>query len=679
MIFFFTNARKHGLCDLMADCGIGFQKRCKSRSRRMVLVMGIMVFNVFVFQILGFLSRGALSPHFGEVEILDLEKSSSLYGGSSSSTSVSIGKFSLLNGLQNSGNSSVVFKGPKKFEALNMGNKFDDDNKERDEKLEGGDHAGDDIDRGNSLQKRASVGKIVEFDHGAFNDLGKLNLALPLEQFKKPDEESPSDRRESVHLASDIKNQSAGRSHYDSSDTIVNAASGSSFSGQSQTFQETPMLNGATSGENFTGFRILSINRKKNMGFPVGYPIGLPPVYISEMNRLLVMNRNAYHSMRPRWPSSLDQQLFAIRAQIESAPIIKNIQELYAPAFRNISVFKRSYELMVRTLKVYVYKEGQKPIFHQPLLNGIYSSEGWFMKLMEGNRNFIVKDPRKAHLFYLPFSSRLLQSTLYVPNSHNRTLMELCLKEYLDKIATKYPFWNRTGGADHFLVACHDWAPYETASSLVLAIRALCTADVHSGFVLGKDVSLPQIYIWSAGQYHLRGIGGRPANKRHILAFFAGKLHGRLRPILLQHWENKDPDMKIFGPMSSINMNKMDYIQHMKNSKYCLCPSGHEGNSPRIVESIFYECVPVLISDNYVPPFFEVLNWDAFAVILPEKDVPRLKSILVSIHEKKYLKLQLGVRKVQKHFLWHTKPVKYDLFHMTLHSIWYNRLYQIRT
>lgn len=121
----------------------------------------------------------------------------------------------------------------------------------------------------------------------------------------------------------------------------------------------------------------------------------------------------------------------------------------------------RSYELMVRTLKVYVYKEGQKPIFHQPLLNGIYSSEGWFMKLMEGNRNFIVKDPRKAHLFYLPFSSRLLQSTLYVPNSHNRTLMELCLKEYLDKIATKYPFWNRTGGADHFLVACHDWVSFK--------------------------------------------------------------------------------------------------------------------------------------------------------------------------------------------------------------------------
>lgn len=129
--------------------------------------------------------------------------------------------------------------------------------------------------------------------------------------------------------------------------------------------------------------------------------------------------------------------------------------------FMGTKVNCRSYELMVRTLKVYVYKEGQKPIFHQPLLNGIYSSEGWFMKLMEGNRNFIVKDPRKAHLFYLPFSSRLLQSTLYVPNSHNRTLMELCLKEYLDKIATKYPFWNRTGGADHFLVACHDWVSFK--------------------------------------------------------------------------------------------------------------------------------------------------------------------------------------------------------------------------
>lgn len=112
---------------------------------------------------------------------------------------------------------------------------------------------------------------------------------------------------------------------------------------------------------------------------------------------------------------------------------------------------------MERTLKVYVYKEGEKPIFHQPILKGLYASEGWFMKLMEGNKKFAVKDPRKAHLFYMPFSSRMLEFSLYVRNSHNRTNLRDYLRLYSEKIASKYRHWNRTRGADHFLVACHDW------------------------------------------------------------------------------------------------------------------------------------------------------------------------------------------------------------------------------
>ncbi|CAA6666022.1 unnamed protein product [Spirodela intermedia] len=122
----------------------------------------------------------------------------------------------------------------------------------------------------------------------------------------------------------------------------------------------------------------------------------------------------------------------------------------------------------------------------------------------------------------------------------------------------------------------------------------------------------------------------------------------------------------------------MTYIEHMKSSKFCVCPRGYEVNSPRIVEALFYECVPVIISDGYVPPFFEVLDWEAFAVFVPERDIPRLKEILTAISEEKYRALQAGVRRVQQHFLWHSVPVKYDLFHMTLHSIWYNRVLNVR-
>jgi hypothetical protein len=156
-------------------------------------------------------------------------------------------------------------------------------------------------------------------------------------------------------------------------------------------------------------------------------------------------------------------------------------------------------------------------------------------------------------------------------------------------------------------------------------------------------------------------------------------MHGYLRPILLQHWENKDPDMKIFGRLPKVKgRGKMNYARYMKSSKYCICAKGYEVNSPRVVEAIFYECVPVIISDNFVPPFLEVLNWESFAVFVLEKDIPNLKKILLSIPAKKYRRMQMRVKRVQQHFLWHARPVKYDVFHMILHSIWYNRVFQMQ-
>lgn len=112
---------------------------------------------------------------------------------------------------------------------------------------------------------------------------------------------------------------------------------------------------------------------------------------------------------------------------------------------------------MERLLKVYIYKEGEKPGFHQPYMRGIYASEGWFLKLMEKNKKFVVRDPKKAHLFYLPFSSKMLRTTFSEQNFGGKKDLENYLKSYVGLISRKYRFWNRTGGADHFLVACHDW------------------------------------------------------------------------------------------------------------------------------------------------------------------------------------------------------------------------------
>ena len=176
----------------------------------------------------------------------------------------------------------------------------------------------------------------------------------------------------------------------------------------------------------------------------------------------------------------------------------------------------------------------------------------------------------------------------------------------------------------------------------------------------------------------LQDLGGKPASQRSILAFYAGQMHGRVRPILLQYWAGKDEDMKIYGPLPSKVSKNMSYVQHMKSSKFCICPMGYEVNSPRIVEAIYYECVPVIIADNFVPPFDQVLDWSSFSLTVAEKDIPYLKRILLDLPLSRYIYLQANVKRLQKHFLWHAKPIKYDLFHMILHSIWFSRLSQIQ-
>uniref|UniRef100_M8CFX5 Exostosin-1 n=1 Tax=Aegilops tauschii TaxID=37682 RepID=M8CFX5_AEGTA len=408
-----------------------------------------------------------------------------------------------------------------------------------------------------------------------------------------------------------------------------------------------------------------------------------PPTRRSDVSEDLDESGNAEPPSRPEmplWSTKADEELIYAKKEIADAPLVVGDPDLYAPLFRNISVFRRSYELMERLLKVFIYHDGAKPIFHSPELKGIYASEGWFMKLMEADQNFVVRDPNRAHLFYLPYSARQLEHNLYVPGSNTLDPLSIFMKNYIDMISAKFPYWNRTKGADHFFVACHDWGPYTTKLHDELrknTIKALCNADVSEGvFIRGRDVSLPETYLKSARR-PVRDIGGKPAAERSILAFFAGQMHGRVRPVLVKYWGGKDADMRIYTRIPRQITRRMNYAKHMKSSKYCICPMGYEVNSPRIVEAIYYECVPVIIADNFVLPFDDALDWTAFSVVVAEKDVPRLKEILLAIPESRYITMRSNVKKVQRHFLWHTKPVKYDIFHMILHSVWFSRVNQV--
>ncbi|KAL4299774.1 hypothetical protein AHAS_Ahas17G0134500 [Arachis hypogaea] len=116
---------------------------------------------------------------------------------------------------------------------------------------------------------------------------------------------------------------------------------------------------------------------------------------------------------------------------------------------------------------------------------------------LEGNKRFIVKDPRRAHLFYLPFSSQKLRITL-AEQKLNGKQMEQYLERYVHLIARRYRFWNRTRGADHFLVACHDWVNEEEAS--LFDVLQLLLASVIFVSLFQK---LPKVSFGTIGDYVL--------------------------------------------------------------------------------------------------------------------------------------------------------------------------------
>ncbi|CAM8916497.1 unnamed protein product [Rhodiola kirilowii] len=375
----------------------------------------------------------------------------------------------------------------------------------------------------------------------------------------------------------------------------------------------------------------------------------------------------------------LEEGLALTRALIRNSSTERNNSKLSdSKIYRNPSAFFRSYKEMEKRFKVYVYSEGDLPIVHHGPCKDIYASEGRFIHEIErgmaGGR-FRTTDPDKAHVYFMPFSVTWMVKYIYTPGTQTLAPLKQFLSDYVRVISTKHPFWNTTQGADHFMLACHDWGPHVTKGDAQLhniSIRVLCNANTSEGFNPQKDATLPEIRLFS-GSVSPKLLYPPQSNysSRQHLAFFAGGLHGPIRPILIHHWKGRDrPDIQVYEYLPK----NIDYYDLMLNSKFCICPSGYEVASPRIVEAIYAECVPVIISKNYVLPFSDVLNWEMFSVTVQVSEIPRLKEILMEISEERYAKLKDGLIAVRKHFMLNEPAKRYDVFHMILHSVWLRRL-----
>ncbi|MCL7031982.1 hypothetical protein MKW94_019314 [Papaver nudicaule] len=343
------------------------------------------------------------------------------------------------------------------------------------------------------------------------------------------------------------------------------------------------------------------------------------------------------------------------------------------PVYRNPYAFHQSYIEMERTFKIWTYKEGNLPMVHDGPHSYLYSIEGHFIDAMEDNTNpFAASNMEEAHTFFLPYSVSNMVDVLYERNAGYGPYIRV-VADYVRVISEKYHYWNRSGGGDHFMVSCHDWAPLVTSSApnklYKNVTRVVCNANSSESFDPKVDVSLPEISLITRTLLiptQSRKLGP----DRPILGFFAGGAHGDIRKILIKQWKDKDSELQVneYLPKGT------DYGALMAKTKFCLCPSGSEVASPRVVEAIHANCVPVLISDHYVLPFSDILDWSQFSIQVPVNKIPEMKTILLAVPDEKYRKLQKGVEQVRRHFTLNRPAKRFDVTHMILHSIWLRRL-----
>uniref|UniRef100_A0A6M2EXE1 Exostosin GT47 domain-containing protein n=1 Tax=Populus davidiana TaxID=266767 RepID=A0A6M2EXE1_9ROSI len=390
---------------------------------------------------------------------------------------------------------------------------------------------------------------------------------------------------------------------------------------------------------------------------------------------ILTLVSFTYLSFNSLHSSYFSSSSFSIAASsVSLAPVIKKTTILVedydddeiSDLYHSPRVFKLNYEEMERNFKIFIYPDGDPNTFYQTprKLTGKYASEGYFFQNIRESR-FQTQDPDQAHLFFIPISCHKMRG-----KGISYENMTIIVDNYVESLKSKYPYWNRTLGADHFFVTCHDVGVRATEGVPFLiknAIRVVCSPSYDVGFIPHKDVALPQVL-----QPFALPAGGNDVEKRTTLGFWAGHRNSRIRVILARVWEN-DTELDISNNRINRATGHLVYQKRFYGSKYCICPGGSQVNSARIADSIHYGCIPVILSNYYDLPFNDILDWHKFSVILKEQDVYRLKQILKDIPDNKFVSLHKNLVKVQKHFQWNSPPVKYDAFHMVMYDLWLRR------
>ncbi|KAK3144891.1 hypothetical protein QOZ80_4AG0319300 [Eleusine coracana subsp. coracana] len=312
----------------------------------------------------------------------------------------------------------------------------------------------------------------------------------------------------------------------------------------------------------------------------------------------------------------------------------------------------------VGRLKVFIYdlprKYNKKMVNKDPrCLNHMFAAEIFMHRFLLSSAVRTL-NPKEADWFYTPVYTTcdLTPAGLPLPFKSPRVM-----RSAIQYISNKWPFWNRTDGADHFFVVPHDFAAcfhYQEEKAIERGILPLLRRATlvqtfgQENHVCLKEGSIiiPPYAPPQKMQAHLIS----PDTPRSIFVYFRGLFYDT----------GNDPEGGYYARGARARYGRIS-----RATLYL--------TFPRITLPLTTKTCSVLssASDDIVLPFADAIPWEEIGVFVEEKDVPKLDTILTSMPIDDILRKQrlLANPSMKQAMLFPQPAQPRDAFHQILNGL----------
>ena len=95
-----------------------------------------------------------------------------------------------------------------------------------------------------------------------------------------------------------------------------------------------------------------------------------------------------------------------------------------------------------------------------------------------------------------------------------------------------------------------------------------------------------------------------------------------------------------------------EYVAGIRAAKFCPICGGYAPWTPRLAESLYYECVPIIVDEHWLLPFHNLLNYSSFSLRVNIERLGSIRQIALSADHDVLLQ---GVRSAKAAFQYHLR------------------------